>query len=390
MKSVGVVILAGGQNRRMGTNKALLTIAGETFLSRLQKQVAGFEEVLLSVDAAQSYQNCGLPLVQDAAPGCGPIGGIYSALSVCRSPFLLALSCDLPFFTADMANFICSYLAEGYDAYAAVTRDGRVHPLCCIYSKSALPALEKRVQTGDLRLTDALVGLKTKYIPFEYSAFPDEALLNVNNHAQYIEACRRVQGPPVVAVSGVKNSGKTTLLSKVIPLLRAGGLRVAAIKHDGHNFEPDRPGTDSHRLREAGADAVAVYSATRSMVTKEEAGPALEGLLALCREADLILLEGGKNSPCPKIEVVRGAVSGRSVCDPATLIALCTDTGLTIPGVPRLHPDQPEAAVALLQNYIRGEYYPDTSAWEQNPVLYGFPIPNRPQPPEDSGGEKRA
>ena len=64
--------------------------------------------------------------------------------------------------------------------------------------------------------------------------------------------------PAVLAVSGVHNSGKTTLLEKLIPLLRARGLKVGVIKHDGHDFTPDVPGTDSYRLREAGAEEACV------------------------------------------------------------------------------------------------------------------------------------
>ena len=75
--------------------------------------------------------------------------------------------------------------------------------------------------------------------------------------------------PAVLAVSGVHNSGKTTLLEKLIPLLRARGLKVGVIKHDGHDFTPDVPGTDSYRLREAGAEGVAVFSGNRYLLTEE-------------------------------------------------------------------------------------------------------------------------
>ena len=74
--------------------------------------------------------------------------------------------------------------------------------------------------------------------------------------------------PAVLAVSGVHNSGKTTLLEKLIPLLRARGLKVGVIKHDGHDFTPDVPGTDSFRLREAGAEGVAVFSGQRYLLTE--------------------------------------------------------------------------------------------------------------------------
>ena len=73
--------------------------------------------------------------------------------------------------------------------------------------------------------------------------------------AQEIELKR----PAVLAVSGLHNSGKTTLLEKLLPALRSRGLKVGIIKHDGHDFTPDVPGTDSYRLREAGAEGVADF-----------------------------------------------------------------------------------------------------------------------------------
>ena len=81
---------------------------------------------------------------------------------------------------------------------------------------------------------------------------------------QALAAELSLKRPAVLAVSGAHNSGKTTLLEKLIPLLRARGLKVGVIKHDGHDFTPDVPGTDSFRLREAGAEGVAVFSGSRS------------------------------------------------------------------------------------------------------------------------------
>lgn len=377
MKQIGAVILAGGQSRRMGTNKALLELGGETFMSRIIKQLGGFREVLLSVDNPDGFRTLGLPLVKDIYPNSGPIGGIYSALTACQSDYLLVISCDLPFFDAQVADYMCSYIADEYDAYPAVTRDGRIHPLCCIYAKTALPALRMRLQRGELRLMDAFLGLNCREIHFKHSAYSDDVLYNINDHTQYMQACKRIQGPPVVAVSGVKNSGKTTFLKNLIPPLRDAGLKVAAIKHDGHDFQPDVPGTDSHTLRQTGAEVVSVYSKKSYMLTADVPDCRLETVLPLCRDMDLIFLEGGKYTPYPKIELVRAAISQTNVCDINTLLAVCTDTGLQLPGVPSLPLDAYAAVAELLLKYIRGEYYPDTSSWEGNPVLYGFPIPVR-------------
>ena len=98
--------------------------------------------------------------------------------------------------------------------------------------------------------------------------------------------------PAVLAVSGLHNSGKTTLLEKLLPALRSRGLKVGIIKHDGHDFTPDVPGTDSYRLREAGAEGVAVYSGQRYLLT-EMFRLTEQDLLALFERHgyDLVLLD---------------------------------------------------------------------------------------------------
>ena len=115
-------------------------------------------------------------------------------------------------------------------------------------------------------------------------------------------------------MSGGRYSGKTTLLEKLLPVLRSRGLKVGIIKHDGHDFTPDVPGTDSFRLREAGAEGVAVYSGTRYLLT-EEFRLTEQDLLALFERHgyDLVLLEGFKSSGWPKIEVVRREIADAPV-----------------------------------------------------------------------------
>lgn len=153
--------------------------------------------------------------------------------------------------------------------------------------------------------------------------------------------------PAVLAVSGAHNSGKTTLLRRLLPLLRARGLRVAVIKHDGHDFTPDVPNTDSYLLREAGAEGVAVFSSKRYLLT--EAVPLDENdlIFLLARHGyDLILLEGFKNSEWPKLEVVRAAISS-APCSRAPL-AVAGD----IPGADLALDDIP-AVADWVMDYIR-------------------------------------
>lgn len=130
----------------------------------------------------------------------------------------------------------------------------------------------------------------------------------------------------VLAVCGVKNSGKTTLIEKIVRELSKKGMKIAVIKHDGHDFVPDVPGTDSFRFQKAGAQTVAVYSPFRCMVIQNDAGGTdVEELVNSFQETDLILIEGLKNSSFPKIEIVRKGISEKICSDVNTLQAIATD-----------------------------------------------------------------
>ena len=127
------------------------------------------------------------------------------------------------------------------------------------------------------------------------------------------------------------NSGKTTLIEKIIPLLKARGLRVAVVKHAPGGYERDRPGKDSWRFSEAGADAVVVIGPDGSML----AGTPHAEFEALARDFDIVIQEGFKETGKNKIEVFRRGVSGEQpLCmkDPSVL-ALVSDTpfATTIP-----------------------------------------------------------
>ena len=160
--------------------------------------------------------------------------------------------------------------------------------------------------------------------------------------------------PVVIAVSGVKNSGKTTLIANMLPLLAKAGLNVAVIKHDGHCFDPDPPGTDTGRFMAAGAAGTAIFDGEKFKVVKRQ--PVTEDfLIAQFPEADLVLLEGFKYTPWPKLEIVRGNISRAPVCDPATLLTLVTDLDLSLPGIPTLPLGEPQAAADLLLDYIQKE-----------------------------------
>ena len=156
----------------------------------------------------------------------------------------------------------------------------------------------------------------------------------------------------VIAVSGVKNSGKTTLIEKLIPALNARGVKTAVLKHDGHSFAADREGTDTCRFLTAGALGAAIFDGEKFQAVKF-ASVTERDLIALYPEAELILLEGFKWTDYPKIELVRRGVSEKPVCDPDTLLALVTDTDCRIPDVPTFGFEDIEPLAELLQKEAR-------------------------------------
>ena len=158
--------------------------------------------------------------------------------------------------------------------------------------------------------------------------------------------------PYIAAVSGVKNSGKTTFLEKLIPELKKRGYCTAVLKHDGHEFQADTEGTDTFRLRQAGAFGTCIFSGSRWMAVKEQPDSSPEELAKLFPEADVILAEGLKGSGYPKFEIVRGEISKESVCDPATLLALVTDTGIKIAGIPSVGLEDIGKCANILQKRI--------------------------------------
>ena len=114
----------------------------------------------------------------------------------------------------------------------------------------------------------------------------------------------------VLGLAGWSGSGKTTLLEALLPLFRARGLTVSTIKHAHHGFDLDRPGKDSFRHRAAGAHEVLVVSEARWALLHENAGAAMDfaALFARLSPVDLVLVEGFKRAPYPKIEVFRPAL----------------------------------------------------------------------------------
>jgi len=137
--------------------------------------------------------------------------------------------------------------------------------------------------------------------------------------------------PPVFGITGWKNSGKTTLVARLVTELRARGLKVGVLKHAHHAFDIDHPGRDSHTIREAGANEVAIVSGRRWALIHElrdgEPEPSLEEMLPRLGTNDLVVVEGFKRAPHPKLEVRSAAAADTRPMDEIApnIVAIATD-----------------------------------------------------------------
>jgi molybdopterin-guanine dinucleotide biosynthesis protein B len=163
-------------------------------------------------------------------------------------------------------------------------------------------------------------------------------------------------GMKVFGFAGWSGSGKTTLIERLVPALVARGLRVSVIKHAHHDFDIDKPGKDSHRFREAGSAEVLISSGTRWALMHEHRGapePALPELLGHLSAVDLVLVEGFKRDPLPKLEIHRAA-NGKPLLFPAdpAIVAIASDDAIDTV-LPRFRLDDVDAIAGFVMANAR-------------------------------------
>ena len=164
---------------------------------------------------------------------------------------------------------------------------------------------------------------------------------------------------PVLGFAAFSGTGKTTLLEKLIPQLVAQGIRIAMIKHAHHAFDIDTPGKDSYRLRKAGAQQMLIASSERLALMVENASPGeprLEDLITKIDLAntDLILVEGFKHVPFPKIELHREAL-GKTLLHPddPTIIAIACDHPVDTGTLPILDINDTSAIAMFIRDWLQ-------------------------------------
>ncbi len=188
MRIAGVV-LAGGESRRMGTDKASLPFGDRTLLQRVvQRLGACCDPVFVVTGDPHRYAVLGARAVVDRWPGLGPLAGLEAGLRAAPTAYAAVVACDLPFLRPDLLRGLARE-AEGWDA--AVPATDRPHPLCAVYHRRAAELAELLLGSGGGSLRDLLARLHVRYVPEDVLRGwdPDLAsLFNVNTPEDYARA----------------------------------------------------------------------------------------------------------------------------------------------------------------------------------------------------------
>jgi molybdopterin-guanine dinucleotide biosynthesis protein A len=180
-KGASLIILAGGKGRRMGFDKASLTLPGGPLIRRVLRQVEGmFDEVLISVSRGQAVDTPGCRTVEDAAPGQGPLAGILAGLKAAKNEVCAVLACDIP--DIDV-GFLAGLIAktQGFDIVVPVSSGGFFEPLFAVYRRSVIPEIEVLVQAGDFSILTLFDRCRTRKVRLKDSGW----LRNLNTPEDY-------------------------------------------------------------------------------------------------------------------------------------------------------------------------------------------------------------
>lgn len=406
------VILAGGRGSRMGgQDKGLMAFNGRPLVEHLLEALKAQTGAQL-INANRNhdlYERYGVPVMHDELTGFqGPLAGFAAAMQKADTAYIMTVPCDGPQIAPDMAERLLQALRQE-DAELAVAHDGeRLQPVHALVPVRLLPSLLEFLMRGDRKIDLWYAQHRMATADFSDSR---EVFRNINTPEQKVEleqdtspnrpaASARRLAPlsgegqeklpptsgrgaegegssfPILGVSAWSGSGKTTLLTELIPRLKSAGLRLTVIKHGHHNIELDKPGKDTYRFREAGADQVLLASRKRMAIMQEcktQREPELVDVLRFVNPdcADLVLVEGFKHTAIPKIEVHRPAL-GKPLLYPQdqSVIALATDDlSLETPShIPKFDLNEPDQLAEFILDWVKEKKPPPNCADHRDPA----------------------
>jgi len=162
---ISIAVLAGGQSKRMGQDKAFLNVAGQPVIERVLTRIKLLsDDVFINANLPEKYKKFGLRIVPDVYPGRAALGGVYSAIHAARYQHVLVVACDMPFLNVDLLNYLIN-LAPTADVIAPVINPPQPETLHAVYSKNCLPAIEPKLKANKLRIIGFFEHVSVRYVP---------------------------------------------------------------------------------------------------------------------------------------------------------------------------------------------------------------------------------
>jgi molybdopterin-guanine dinucleotide biosynthesis protein A len=188
--AASVAVLAGGQSRRMGQDKAFLPVGGRPVVERVVERVAPLSDDLLLIANTQApYSHLAARLVSDVYPGQGPLGGIYTALQAARHEHCLVVACDMPFLNPGLLRYLIDLvgLASGYDVVIPRVEEFP-ETLHAVYGKRCLEPIQRRLLAGQLKIVGFFDEVRVRYVERDDVARFDpefHSFLNMNTPSDW-------------------------------------------------------------------------------------------------------------------------------------------------------------------------------------------------------------
>lgn len=351
---LALLIIAGGKSSRMGQDKRRLSLGAMTMLERnlVQGKAAGFGEIYLCVEARSPFlrelaDKYAVTLLTDKAPGLGPLSGLTQGLCTMQSSWGLAIAGDMPFI--ELAA-LCRWGQELPTAAMALlpVAAGQLQPLAAFYHVKTAPHFQQALTANKRAIRQILDSFPHQAREYTNSA---AHFFNVNTPADWRLAQGRSANlqrkTPLIAITApASGTGKTTFIEKLLPRLRARGIKTGVVKSDCHGFQLDMQGKDSFRFAQAGAQGVAVVSpAGWFMVQKTGQSAPLTEITANMQGMDLILTESRTQYSLPAISLWRG--QGQPMTDEQVTALFTTDPQSDNHDIYEFHIDDCKKAVEI-------------------------------------------
>ncbi len=190
------LVLAGGSSRRMGQNKPLLVLGGETLIARQLRLLRGVCRSVAVLGPTEWFTGLDVAVLPDELPGRGPLGGLYTGLKRTRTEFNLLLGCDLPFVDPRFLDFLCRRaLALRADVTVPESHDRGAQPLCGLYRRRAWKAVRATLEAGVNKFTAFFPRVLVDRVPWREIAragFSSRMFDNMNTREDYEAAKKRL------------------------------------------------------------------------------------------------------------------------------------------------------------------------------------------------------